>query len=432
MSAVENWATGDALGIPVPAHAGALLDAGTAYLTRAMRAAGVLGDQAEVAQICDYEECEGGSTGRKLRLRVTYQDAGVQLPEKLFVKFSRDPDDPIRDRARIQMASEVKIALLSRLNCFPVAVPQCMFADFEEATGTGILITEEIAFGERGIEPHREKCLDSDLRDPLAHYLALMRANGRLAGVHRGGGFPAEVVASLASDNGSLAVSDRPPYSAEQLARRIERLKEFAETYPRLLPDSIRSPDFLDRFAQKAPRYCGHEAAIAQYLEQNVRYNALSHWNANIDNAWFWRDGNGELQCGLMDWGNSRAMNVGVAIAGSLMAADPDFLTENLDTLLARYIEAFAAKCSQALDLDELKDQMFLHIATSGLLWLIDAPAMILRNCANLAEIESRLDPRFRSNELLRNQLHMLTVFLHLWQRFDFGEVLARFLADRR
>ena len=28
---------------------------------------------------------------------------------------------------------------------------------------------------------------------------------------------------------------------------------------------------------------------------------ALCHWNANIDNAWFWREPDGALRCGLID-----------------------------------------------------------------------------------------------------------------------------------
>lgn len=429
MTAFSDWAQGDALGIPIPAHAGALREGGADFLTRAFRAAGSLGGHARVAEMRNVRECEGGSTGRKLRLEVTYRGAPPGLPENLFVKFSRDRDDPIRDRARVQMESEVRIALMSRLTSFPVPVPRCMFADFEGASGTGILVTEAITFGENGIEPHREKCLDADLGDPLGHYRALLSANARLAGAQRAGRFPAAVLAPFADGSGTLAVSDRRPYSADQLMRRIDRLREFARDYPRLLPEAVRAPSFLDRFAREAPRFCGHEEAIATHLERNDRYRALSHWNANIDNGWFWRDAAGTLQCGLLDWGNSRVMNIGVALGGSLMAAEADFLVASLDTLVSCYIEAFIAECGETLDPAELKDQMFLHNACSGLLWLIDAPAMIMRNCEDLASATSRFDPRIRGDELVRNQLHMLTVFLSLWQGFDYGSVLDRHVA---
>ena len=430
MVEVPDWAVGDALGLRFPARAEALRAGGAAFLTEAFRAAGALTEDESVAEIRDIRERLGGSTGRKLRLKVRYAGTAQALPEDLFIKFSRDPDDAIRDRARIQMESEVGIALMSRLAAFPVPVPRCMFADFERATGTGILITEEIAFGRDGIEPHREKGLDTELADPLDHYRALMRANARLGGVHRAGGFPEAATAPFRAA-GVLGVSDRQPYSAEQLSRRIDRLREFAAAYPQLLPPAIRSEAFLDRFAREATRFCGHEAAIADHLAHAARYGALCHWNANIDNAWFWREPDGALRCGLMDWGNSRVMNIGIALAGSLMAAEPEFLVAHLDELLRCYVDAFAAECGEVLDLGELRDHMFLQIASSGLLWLIDAPAMILRNCPDLAAAKSRFDPRLQRDELLRNQLLMLTVFLSLWDAFAFGEVLDRYLATR-
>lgn len=417
----------------MPAHPAALREGGVAFLTRAFRADATLGPGDAVAAVLLAEDCQGGSTGRKMRLQVRYDDAANGLPRNLFVKFSRDFGDPIRDRARIQMESEVRMGRLSQSAGFPVAVPRCLFADYNRETGTGLLITEEIPFGRDGVEPHREKCLDADLLDdPAEYYRALVRANATLAGTHRAGRFPAEAVAPLVDRSVSLDVSEREPYSPEQLGRRIERLREFAAAYPQMLPEALRDPAFLDRFAREAPRFCGHEHRIAAFLDANERYNALSHWNANIDNAWFRRDGQGALQCGLLDWGNARVMNVGVALAGSLMAAEPDFLVAQLDDLVAAYVAEFAAVCGEALDPAELRMQLFLHNAASGLLWLIDAPTLITRACPGLETVTSRFAPEFRDNEFVRTQLLMLTNFLTLWRHFDFAGVLDRFLQARK
>jgi hypothetical protein len=65
-----------------------------------------------------------------------------------------------------------------------------------------------------------------------------------------------------------------------------------------------------------------HEPAIWQYLAGNSDYIALCHWNANVDNAWFYTDAAGELQCGLMDWGCVGRMNVAMAVWGALSAAE--------------------------------------------------------------------------------------------------------------
>jgi hypothetical protein len=66
-------------------------------------------------------------------LSVEYATAAPHLPQDLFVKFSRDFDDPGRDAGRFQMDFEVCLALLSRAVDFPIAVPTCLFADYHRA-----------------------------------------------------------------------------------------------------------------------------------------------------------------------------------------------------------------------------------------------------------------------------------------------------------
>ena len=67
-------------------------------------------------------------------------------------------------------------------------------------------------------------------------------------------------------------------------------------------------------------------------------YVALCHWNANIDNAWFWRD-TGGLHCGLMDWGCVSQMNLGMAIWGAMSGAETALWDEHFDELLDVFVD---------------------------------------------------------------------------------------------
>lgn len=427
MSDFIDWPPGDTFALPIPAHSEALRQGDCAFLTRAFRAAGSLPPDNAVTAITRFEPCRGGGTGTKLYLSVEYVLPGP--PKDLFVKFSRAFGNPIRDGQKIQMESEVWFALLSRMPGFPVAVPRCLFADYHHETGTGILITEGLTFGENGIEPNYVKCLDRDLPDPLAHYQALVRALARLAGAWHAEVFPAAIRAEAAARGGSLGVSRRAPYDAAQIARRVERWQAFVTTYPRLVPSPVRDPAFLAKFAVEAPKFCGHEAAIEAFLNTPSDFTALSHWNANTDNAWFWRDAQGVLQCGLFDWGNARVMNVGVALAGCFYGAEPEFLTAHLDTLIQTFTGEFGKVSGRALDPEELKHHLALQLACSGLLWMIDAPTVIERRVPDLANVPDPFDPRVFADELVRTQLHMSAVWLTLWRLLDFGGQLERFLA---
>ncbi len=204
------------------------------------------------------------------------------------MKFSRDFDDPGRDLGRSQMALEVRFALLTRTPGFPIAVPRCLFADFHDGSGTGLLVTDRIHYGCNGIEPQYDKCTDHSMPDPLGHYRAVFTALARLAGTHKAGGLAATVDFSV--DMRRLSVGERAPYTPEQLQRRVDQLAEFATRQPELLPANTVAPEFLSRLRADVALIPGRVDRLWELLGADPDYVALCHWNANVDNAWFWRD----------------------------------------------------------------------------------------------------------------------------------------------
>ncbi len=425
---VIDWAPGNLLDLKIPAHGAALRAGGAAFLTAAFRAAGAITGDNRVTRITQCEEILGGSTGRKLLLSVEYEKPGP--PADLFVKFSRDFDNPARDGAKIQMESEVRLALLSRLPEFPIAVPECLYADYDPESGTGVLIARRVAFGTGGIEPLYEKCLDYEMPAPLDHYKAIVRALARLAGTHKAGRFPSGVARQFPFEPDRLAVAVRAPFTAAQLKERAERYAAFATEFPQLLPANIRSADFLARFIAEAPRFADHETAMKRFLTAKPDFIALCHWNAHVDNAWFWRNGQGDLECGLMDWGHVSQMNVAMALWGALSGAETGLWDDHLDTLLHLFVSEFAACGGPPLDPGELKFHMQLYIAMMGLTWLLDATSTVRKHLPDLADVNDRFDLSFKANERARAQTQILTVFLNLWQTQDFGAVLDRFIVQ--
>lgn len=419
-----QWVPGGSLGILLPACSEALREGGVAYLTKAFRAAGALAVDNRVTRITQFEECPGGSTGRKLFLSVEYENPVEGLPTRLFVKFSRDFDDVIRDRAKNQLDAEVRLALLSRTPGFPVSVPKCLYADYHQESGTGVLITERIAFGKGSIEPLYEKCMDTEMPQPLEHYKALLKAVGGLAGTHKADRLASDIPTLFPFDLAAASTNDRIRYTEQQLLNRVSRYSEFAAKNPRLLPENITGAAFLAQLAKDVPRFLAHELAIRQFLYGKPEFIALCHWNANVDNAWFWRDGQGELQCGLIDWGRVGQMSVAHALFGALSAAEIEMWDRHLDELLAHFAAEFHRCGGPVLDVDELKTHLLLFVALMGLAWLMDAPALIQKQIPDLAAVRDRFDPAFRSNEMARVQLQMMSNVLNLWQKKNFGKLL--------
>jgi hypothetical protein len=421
---IIDWVGGDILGMELPAHGAALAQAGAPFLTQAFRATGALTSDNHVIGITRLQECSGGSTGRKFLLDVEYQQPCPALHTALFVKFSRDFDDEIRDRGRDQLEPEVRLALLSRDPGFPIAVPACYFADYHRDSGTGVLITQRVPFGRDGIEPLYAKCLDYEVPEPLAHYQALVRALARLAGTHKAGKLPASVEREFAFDAAQADASLTLRYNVEQLLKRVQRLADFAADYPGLLPDNIRTDTFFEQLRTELPRFVAHEAAIRQWLRSDDHYIALIHWNANIDNGWFWRDQRGELQCGLLDWGGVGQMNVALALWGALSGAETALWDNHLDALLTLFIDEFRGCGGPALEHRRLKQQLLLYVAMMGISWLLDGPARIRPQLPPPSPTLTCRDPAIRDSELVRTVLQMMVNVLNLWQRHGFGKIL--------
>ena len=423
----HRWFTGDQFDMPFPADAAALRTGGATFLTDAFRAAGAL-DGNSVTRIAGFREVAGGSTGRKAVLSVEYDEADPGLHTELFVKFSRDFDNPIRDRGKAQMEPEVRFAALSRAAGFPIAVPRALFGDYDRETGTGILITERIPFGSNGIERQYHKCLDYEMPEPLEHYRALLTAVARLAGTHRAGHLPGELIEHFPLDVQAATVGNRTPLRRDELDRRLAQLVAFTETHPGLLPANVASPEFLSRLRADAPRIAMHEGFVARKLAADTDYVALCHWNANVDNAWFWRDTDG-LHCGLMDWGCVSQMNLGMALWGAMSGAETSLWDRHLDELLHVFVAEVRRCGGPALDPDRLRRHTLLYAAAMGVAWLLDVPALIRKRFGESAP-EDRTDPRIKDDESVRAPLQMLSNLLSLWERHHIGALLDAALAE--
>jgi hypothetical protein len=422
-----DWERGDLLDHDFPLHIEALRAAGPDFLTKAFRATDSLSADNTVIEITKLEPFGGGSTGRKAVLSVSYEHPNPSLPENLFVKFSRDLDDEIRDRGKRQMASEVRFGLFSQIPDFPVAVPRCLFGEYHLESGSGLLISERIAFGTDGIEPHYPKARDYEIADLRAHYDVLVSALARLAGSYRAGRFPEHVMAHFEPGPAKVKSRDRRPFTAEQVRDRVDRYADFAARFPQLLPASLRSDGFITQLLQEAPRAVEHADAFRAALKDSARdLFAFCHWNANIDNAWYWRDANGELACGLMDWGNVGQMNMVTALASCLVFTESDFLIENLDHFFALFSRVFEEVGGGPLDPATLKLQFSLQMVAGGLQWPLDIVPLLERHIPDLVTVTDRFDRRIENDEFARTQLHLLTAYLMLWEASDPGGLTDR------
>jgi hypothetical protein len=419
---------GDHTGLSFPAHVEVFRAAGPDFLTRAFRAFGSLASDNAVVRIASLERCPGGSTGAKLFVEVEYARPDPRLHTALFVKFSRDFADERRDRQRWEMQPEVPFAALCRRPGFPIRVPAPYFADFESASGTGLVVTERIAYGEGGIEPHRRKCLDHlTMADPPAYYRQVVTALARLCAAHKSGTLAPDIDARFPFDP-ATGSADPIRYSEAELQAELDFCFDFAAHAPQLIPEVLRTPAFHAQMARDAFRIRAHEAEIQRYLIGNRDLVALCHWNAHIDNCFFWRDAGEDLHCGLIDWGRVGQITFGAILWGGLSAAHHDIWDHHIDDLLALFAREYHAHGGPLVTKDALEFHLTLHMAAMGVARVLAFPEVILFRLPECVNAAGPLDPMFLPVDPARNSLHIYTAFLKFWRRQDFGAALDRLL----
>lgn len=421
-------ATGDATGLALPVDPAALLEMGPDWLTRAFRAFGAIDADATVTAILAHEPCHAGNSGEKLRLKVALSD-GREVG--LFAKFSRCLADPFRDRRRRELEAEVRLARLSRHPAFPVRVAEAWFADCEAASGTGLLVCEEIEFGRQGVLPCRTKCMDHELPEfGLEYYRATLAACARLAGACQSGALSPDLEALFPYDR-AVAEADIPvPWDAAQIVTKAAALVAMIAAAPRLFPPAVSDPAFLARLAPELALFARNEARIRCFLHADPAFVALAHWNTNLDNAWFWRDAAGDLQCGLLDWGMVRVMNIAWGIWGGLSAADPRLWQAHGDALLVHFASEYHKAGGPLIDAQVLRLHLDLSVALLGMALMIDLPALVAARLPAALEAGGPGDPVIAGDQVVRGFLHVTGNFLDLWARHDFAASLKRALAE--
>lgn len=327
-----KMAAGDLYGLDFPFTISMIEEQGAEFLTRAFHAAGTLSKDNRIVA-AHVELCHGGQAADKAYLDVEYARPETGLRGDLFVKM---PASDIERKFYLAntVPFEVEFARLSSLGGVPINVPRFYFGDYSSFTSNYILVTERVAYGEGAIAPTCEKGFDHELPDAHERYLVLTKSLAALVAAHKSGELGIEIEATFPF--AQSAPLSRIPTNVET---QLDKLSTFiSETAPNLFPEWASSSDFLERFRADVRFGFQHVETLARKLHADVDYVGLCHPNLNLDNGWFWREEDGVLRAGLLDWGMTRQMNISQALCGMLMFPEP----ETYSDLVRSVIETFA------------------------------------------------------------------------------------------
>jgi len=464
----DKTAKGILYGLNFPWTEAKLIEFGPEWLTQAFWKAGTLEKDNRVMKIIPEEKIKitAGNNAGKFLFEVQYQRNRANLHTKLFAKvpFVMTPATKTDRLSSSVYKQPMDLCEIQTYRLFedllPVKTPKLYFGDISNETSNFILITERIPFVEVGglrkkkeplnpyeIEGPYDKCMDVQLRgSSKEYYLLLMVQSGRIAGYHKAGKMGSEdfVSANLSKPPGS---PDNPMAfgmnafgcSGEAPKSYVKKLdtavKFFGATAKVVFPEYAPTEAFQKKYRDTMLLWNVYAMELEYYKCSNLDYVALGHVNLNIDNAYFWRDDAGTLDCGVIDWGGFGVSSVGRKVYWILNCSDFENIRDNLDDYMDAFITSYRESGGPQLDPDVFRADVYLT-ALANLSQMCAAIPNSIKMCkeSEWETIKDRYDPRIAGNidgkSTLRSTLIQVNNGLRMIEEMKADKALDTFIQD--
>jgi hypothetical protein len=266
--------------------------------------------------------------------------------------------------------------------------------------------------------------MDHVLPRAREHYRAILSALARLAGRDRAGLLGKRVDALFPFDP-QKAIEEDPIVASEgELLAQVEDFAALLRDCPALFPEHLRGEDVVARLRDCVVIVARKQRDLKVLLNSHEELIALSHFNPNIDNAWFWQGEDGRLECGLFDWQRARRMNLAYALWGGLCAAGPTIWNDELDSLLAGFASDYGEAGGPCVSAEDLREDLHIYSAYMGVAGLLGAARLVRERVPNVVDASGPTDPMILANEGARCFLHVFTAFLNFLEMDDFSKRL--------
>lgn len=450
---------------------------GAAWLTKAFHAAGTLGKDNRVTKVTVDKKINvnHGNNGGKFLFTVEYaKSVGLNLHTKLFAKVPY----PLKgDTQTDRLSSSVNKQPMEffEINtyrlfeaAFPTHVPKYYYGDISNETSNFILIMEQVPYGDMAglevkatkgpptkykprkpgeVEGPYTKCKDFQLAGPdRDYYMVIFTKFAMIAGQHKNGGFGSDDLLENNLNKLFLDPADyeawgmSPDWSTGENPRTLKpkvdtAMKFFSITAKALFPDYVTKPQFQGKFRRTILKVSAYQQEINYWKFQDRLYVALTHGNLNIDNAYFWRDASGDLDCGILDFGGFGETSVPERMWWCLNCAQFENIRQNLDGFILTYCEVYKKFTGAEVDPAKMR-KMLLISAIQNCMFMITAIPNTLRQCPakEWVAIKDRHHPKIADNlggkSTLRTTLSALENQLRIIEELDGDKLLDDWIKE--
>jgi len=146
-------------------------------------------------------------------------------------------------------------------------------------------------------------------------------------------------------------------------------------------PAVFSEPKFLKALTDAAFDVVGYKDDINLYFHLFPEMIGMMHSNLQSDNAYYWYDSEGRLDCGIIDWGGLSPAHICPRLTGCITSCLGEVLDEHEDGLLMCFRNEYWKECGLQIDFHELKRQWELSIMTYLYSMGMNIEAEIFRQC---------------------------------------------------
>jgi hypothetical protein len=410
-----------------------------------------------------------GNNGGKFLFEVEYEKPDPNLHTRLFAKVPHALEGATRTD-RLSSSVNKQPSELYEVNAYrllesslPMKTPRFYFGDISNETSNWIIITERIDFHDFDginfgppaptrppalpafqIEGPYDKCIDYNLRgESTEYYMLLTKVGAKMAADAKTGKMGSE--ANLGKSfkpspdpkdtkvwgmNPNGASGENPKMVDAKLKNAF---KFITGTGSVVFPEWTRTEQFGHKFFDVMLKVNAYVAEMNYWMHINPDYTSLGHLNLNVDNAYFWRDNEGKLDCGVFDWGGLGLASCGSKLWWWYYCMDyADFKT-NIKSLLETYVATYKEHSGLQLDKDELYEMVIISgiMQMSG---LVAAVPQITKMCPKKEwdTIKDRYDPRIGSNvdgkSTIRLYLHCMNTIMAIIEELDGDKIVNNWI----
>mmetsp|Transcript_116168 Transcript_116168/g.339757 ORF Transcript_116168/g.339757 Transcript_116168/m.339757 type:complete len:996 (+) Transcript_116168:60-3047(+) len=438
---------------------------GPEWYTQAFHKFGTLPKDNKVTKVVSVEQLPhsgfdaAGGAGHKAFVTLEYERPDPDLHTKLFAKFPWDYFESETGKAyRMQLSTYGDMdsfELMTSIFCehlLPFRIPKLYFCDINRDTTNYVLIVERIPFGKRGklengrvvedaqqkpfeVLPACGKYQDYLLSDPAKIYYCIFREMAHLAAWDHLGRYDSFLgpMNKFTTEQWLAATGPRKAQSHNKYdaARRAIALItdkgiEFAtKVAPQVFTPVGKDLKMLQRMKEDFIEISPYAEDIGAFIGSSSDYIAAMHLNLQADNAFFWPDDHGELDCGVFDWCGFGRVSFVMNFMGCLSGAEAEMLDAHEEGLMTTFCQEYERYGGPHIEPEDL----LLRYRLQWPLYAMDSSQYverdIYRECPKeeWASITSKMDSKFIDRWNVRCRGTTLINCFEYWPRRKFRQV---------